>query len=114
REIAESGCDTLLLSNEHCSSRLISNEDILRLKDMLSPLAETTRIVVYLRRQDEALLSMYSTMVRSGSSQGLQFPPGHVIALRFDYARLLGLWADVFGRENIVPRLFNQLRNDSI
>ena len=114
REIAESDCDTLLLSNEHCSSRLINDEDVLRLKDLLSPLAETIRIVVYLRRQDEALLSMYSTMVRSGRSQALQPLPEHVIAHRFDYARLLERWARTFGRENIVARLFNQMRNGSI
>jgi len=114
REVSESSCETVLLSNEHCASRLIHEDEVRRLKDMLAPLAEAITVVVYLRRQDEAMLSMYSTAVRSGSSQRLSFPSADVIAARFDYEKLLQRWATVFGRENIVARLFNHLHNGDI
>ncbi|UVC10745.1 hypothetical protein IHQ71_09260 [Rhizobium sp. TH2] len=114
REVSECGCDAILLSNEHCSSRLIHENDVRRLRDLLAPLAETITIVVYLRRQDEAMLSMHSTAVRSGSAQPLGFPSEHVIAARFDYEKLLQRWAIVFGKENIVARLFNHLHNSNI
>ncbi|MDB5554907.1 MAG: hypothetical protein JWL86_4891 [Rhizobium sp.] len=114
REKSEAGCETMLLSNEHCASRLVYPDDICRLRDFLAPLAETITIVVYLRRQDEAMLSMYSTALRSGSARPLEFPSEHIIAWKFDYEKLLARWAVVFGRENIVVRLFNELRNDDI
>jgi hypothetical protein len=114
REASESGCETMLLSNEHCASRLLHEQEIRRLKDMLAPLAETITVIVYLRRQHEAMLSMYSTAVRSGTSRKLEFPGAHIIEWRFDYDRLLGRWVEVFGRENIVVRLFNDLLNGSI
>lgn len=114
REMSESGCETMLLSNEHCASRLVYVEDVQRLGDLLVPLAVAITVVVYLRRQDEAMLSMYSTALRSGESGPLEFPAEHIIAWKFDYEKLLARWAAVFGRENIVVRLFNELHNDNI
>jgi len=114
REASESGCGTVLFSNEHCASRLIQEQDIRRLKEMLTPLAKTTTVVVYLRRQDEAVLSMYSTALRSGSSRPLQFPAVQAIEWKLDYQMLLDQWAAVFGRQNIVVRLFDQPHNGSI
>jgi hypothetical protein len=114
REISESGCETMLLSNEHCSSRLSRAEEVVRLRDLISPLAENIAVVVYLRRQDEGVLSMYSTALRSGSVQRLEFPAERVIAAKFDFEMLLRRWAKVFGKENIVARLFNHLHNGNI
>jgi hypothetical protein len=114
REASESGCETMLLSNEHCASRLVHEQDIGRLKDMLAPLAETITVIVYLRRQDEAMLSMYSTAIRSGAVRKLEFPAEHVIEWKFDYEKLLARWAAVFGRQNLIVRLFSELHNGSI
>lgn len=114
REASESGCETMLFSNEHCASRLVHEQDIRRLKDMLTPLAETVTVVVYLRRQDEAMLSLYSTALRSGSSRPLELPAPHIIEWKFDYQKLLERWAAVFGRQNIVVRLFNEPHNGGI
>ena len=114
QEASESGCEIMLVSNEHCASRLVDEQDVRRLKDTLVPLAEAMTVVVYLRRQDEAMLSMYSTALRSGSSQPLTFPALHLIEWKFDYQKLLARWAAVFGRQNIAVRLFDEPHNGSI
>jgi hypothetical protein len=113
-EASESGCETMLFSNEHCASRLLHDQEVKRLKDMLTPLAETITVIVYLRRQDEAVLSMYSTALRSGSARPLSFPAPHVIEWKLDYQKLLKRWAAVFGRQNIVVRLFDGPHKGSI
>ena len=106
-EAAVSGCDTMLLSNEHCSSRLWDTKDLQRLKNLISPLAEAITIIVYLRRQDEAFLSMYSTAVKSGSTAAPTLPYESIISARFDYEKLMARWAAVFDKKDMVVRLFD-------
>ena len=66
---------TVVMSGEHCSSRLVDDEEVQWLKDMLSPHFEKIKIVIYLRRQDDYLLSIYSTSVKSGAKFPLDIPP---------------------------------------
>jgi hypothetical protein len=100
------GIHTLVLSNEHCHSRLPDLASVQRLHRILAPLAETIRVVVYLRRQPELAISRMSTLFRHGAtiSQALP-PPGHD-EFFYDYAALLDRWAEVFGRAAIDARLY--------
>jgi len=94
---------TAILSNEHCSSELSTVEAISRLHALLSPLAREIRVIVYLRRQDDLAISLYSASVQAGSTNEFQFSDGH---FWFDYSRLLDMWAEVFGQDNLVIRIF--------
>lgn len=102
------GIHTLVLSNEHCHSRLPDVASVQRLHRMLAPLAETVRVVVYLRRQPELAISRMSTLFRHGAtiSQALP-PPGHD-EFFYDYAALLDRWTEVFGRAAIDARLYTE------
>lgn len=104
-----------ILSNEHCSSRLASTAEVQRMQDLLSAHFERIFILVYIRRQDELLLSAYSTAVKSGSARALAVP-GPAAAAGYDYASLLSRWSDVFGREQIICRRFEKssLRNGDV
>jgi len=109
REVLNSGASTVVLSNEHCSSRLRDGESLQRLRGLLQPLFDDIRIVVYLRRQDEMLLSGYSTSVKSGQSHSLHLPQrddGRI----FNYARFLDRWANVFGDDHLIVRVFERHR----
>lgn len=105
-EIAAAGPSRLLLSNEHCSSRLQTVEEVARLKAFLDEFGEVDRVLVYLRRQDEFLLSTYSTSVKSGDARPFALPSDRKMRARYDYRALLELWAGVFGEAAMRPRRF--------
>ena len=69
-EITAAGpaCHTLLLSAEHCQSRLFLGQEVVRLRNLLLALAETVEIIVYLRPQHEMAISLISTMLRNGET----------------------------------------------
>jgi hypothetical protein len=98
-----------ILSNEHCSSRLLSGAEVQTLHDMLRPYFDRMFIVVYLRRQDEFLLSTYSTAVKTGLRWPLALPPvDSKRDRRYDYWKLLSRWAGVFGRDAMICRRFDR------
>ena len=104
----------VILSNEHCHSRLTTLEELQTLKHLLESFFDNTRVIVYLRRQDQAALSLYNTRILSGSSSARVFPAVQPnLPLRFDYARCLALYAHVFGHENIIVRQYAPHRLDT-
>jgi hypothetical protein len=99
----------VVLSNEHCHSRLTSIDEIYTLKQFLDPFFSIIRVIVYLRRQDLSAISLYNTRILSGSSSFRIFPPTQPsLPLRYDYAQGLQLYAEVFGQENIVVRVYDR------
>jgi hypothetical protein len=99
---------TVIMSGEHCSSRLLDDAEVQWLKDALSPFFENIWIVVYIRRQDDYLLSTYSTSIKSGSTRELAIPPERLIQFRYDHWNLLSRWARIFGRAQIICRKFER------
>lgn len=107
QEALKSDCKFLVLSNEHCSSRLRNTSALLRLRQLILSFSESIRVILYVRRQDDLLLSTYSTSVKSGNTQPITKPNLHERFL-FDYAAMLRLWSEVFGQSNIVVRVYGQ------
>lgn len=97
-----------VMSGEHCSSRLTKDAEVTWLRDQLTPIFSEVAIVVYLRRQDDYLLSTYSTSIKSGNTQKLDIPKEQTIEKRYNHWNLLSRWARVFGRENIICRKFER------
>lgn len=109
-EIHHTQPDRLLLSSENFSSRLKTRDEISSLKDFLTPFASKFRILVYLRRQDKLISSAYTTRVKNGLTRPFQFPPEGFERHDSHYDQLLDRWADVFGEENILVRLYERHR----
>jgi hypothetical protein len=107
-EYASRDFKTVVMSGEHCSSRLLEDDEVQWLKDILTPYFDKVHVVVYLRRQDAYLLSIYSTTVKSGATFPLRLPPDHAIRNRYDYWPFLSRWARVFGRDAIICRKFER------
>jgi hypothetical protein len=117
-EIAEKpgNCDKLLLSNEHCHSRLLTIQEVSNVKALLEPHCEKFKIIVYLRPQFELALSQYGMMVLNGYYDIEALPPlpypadypkrRYTNELYFNYEQLLNRWATVFGKKAIEPRLY--------
>ncbi|MEO8927082.1 MAG: hypothetical protein ABI306_07945 [Caulobacteraceae bacterium] len=96
------------VSNEHCSSRLLARSEIERLADLLGGLADTVKVVVYLRRQGDALRSAYSTYIKTGGTDHFDLPGPEEIKRKYDYEAILGRWAAVFGEGAMDVRLFDR------
>lgn len=108
-EVADAGVDTLVLTNEHCHSRIETREELERLAALLDSVAETVRVIFYIRRQDLAATSLYSTALKVG--QGRKRPEMQVSdppPFAFDYWRTCELFSDVFGAEAMDVRLFGK------
>ena len=106
-EARESGCSTLVFSGEHCSSRLVGVTEVEMLAGILRPISRDIVVVVYIRRQDDFLCSSYSTDVKSGFTGEITLPSAQLRQARYDYYELLRRWSSVFGRENILCRIYD-------
>ena len=98
---------TVIISNEHCSSRLINISEIRRLKSLLDIYFSEIKIIVYLRGQGESLRSSYSTQIKTGSTAEFEYPSPDIISTRYDYDAILQKWEFIFGKDNIDVRLFD-------
>lgn len=101
---------TVLLSAEHFSSRCSRPERIERLGEMLGD--RDVEIILYVRPQQELLLSAYSTFLKSGGKKTLEelcqrqwLKPG---AIYFNYFRMASRWWEVFGRDKVTLRIFQK------
>jgi hypothetical protein len=107
-ELAERPYKLAFMSGEHCSSRLLEDEEVQWLKDALAKFFDKIHIILYIRRQDDYLLSTYSTSVKSGATAALRIPPERAIEHRYDHWSVLSRWARIFGRERIICRKFER------
>jgi len=106
---AASSARSLLASSEHLQSRLHTTDELEKLKALFAQHVKTCKIVVYLRRQDEMAVSLYSTRLKAGNTaRATIFPAERRTPVIYDYAGLLDRLAAVFGEENIIVRLFDR------
>jgi Tetratricopeptide repeat len=101
---------TAIFCSEHCHSRLTTAEEVGRLRDFLSRFFDDVQIAVYLRRQDQIALSLYSTRLKSGGTERVILPRTHADDPYFNYDRSIGLWEAAFGGDNVHVRIFDRAR----
>ncbi|MCF3974278.1 hypothetical protein L1965_11425 [Paracoccus sp. EGI L200073] len=107
----DKNCETVLIVNEHLS-RLRNVTEVERLRKFLSRHFDDIRIVVYLRRQDKLMRSMYSTRIKIGLTSDEVFPARpenrNSVYTHYDFRRILDLWTRVWGRDAVTPRIFER------
>ncbi|WNH11618.1 hypothetical protein [Thalassobellus suaedae] len=119
-EIIKSKQDRILISTEIYS--LISCDHFLgyevpkRLFEFFKGYGFNFKIILFLRRQDEFLLSMYNQIIKRHNFNNLYsndimsyYEDNQEI---FDYEYLINKWSNVFGLENMIIKPFN--KKDSI
>lgn len=108
REVAESGARRVVLSDEglyHVSAEAVGN-----LRELLGGFAGSVRLVVYLRRQDDHLVSRYQQVVKMGEVRPLAAWARTDFARTYDYHRRLVLWRDTLAPDAFVVRPFERDR----
>jgi hypothetical protein len=98
----------LILSSEHCHSRIIRGQEVARLADLLHQFCVSVDIVVYIRPQHELAVSLYSTALRVGHVDFPLIPQTGAIEPYYDYSSLLSRWSEVFGKSSVRPRIYNR------
>ncbi|HEX2590790.1 MAG TPA: hypothetical protein VHL34_04820 [Rhizomicrobium sp.] len=79
------------------------------LQQFLSSFFKEVEIVVYLRRQDEAMASHYSTSLRGGGTRLVPLPEEPDLKLKtLHYEQMLEVWASAFGESWVRPRLYDR------
>lgn len=97
---------TVLLSSEHCHSRLTRPEEVDALVRLLRRHVDRVEILVYLRRQDRVAVSLHSAALKAGQPSPPLLPAVDGDDVYFDHAALLERWAAACGREHVHPRVF--------
>lgn len=97
--------DVLVISSEHCHSRLTTIDEIARLKGFLETWVDSFEVVMYLRRQDRVSVSHYSTKLKVGHTEPdvLSYRPYY-----YDYDQIYDHWSSVFGTTSVRVRLFER------
>jgi hypothetical protein len=111
--IESSPCDKVLLSAEPFSSHFRAPKPMKELKKILGKW--NVKIIIYVRRQDEFFASTLSTVVKgrrrldfSGSFSTLGKNVRWQNEVRYNFYRIVSMWASVFGKENLIVRTFDR------
>lgn len=103
-EIKQTDCQKIILSSE-CFIMLRNKMHAEIIKDYLSDF--NVKIVVYIRRQDKYLESVYSQAVKMGAEVPANIMDFyHNTKPTFNYLQVLRPWSEVFGKWNIKLNLY--------
>ncbi|MEO1493479.1 MAG: hypothetical protein AAFV19_15090 [Pseudomonadota bacterium] len=108
REVDAVQPETIFVSAEQFFDRLDRPAVRRRLHRLLSPLADRVDILLYLRRQDQAIFSRHWNSVRLGR-RGAFVAPGRLLP-EYDYERRVRPWARLFGEHAIIVCPFERVR----
>lgn len=99
----------VICSSEHLQSNLGTLAGKHRLKALLDRSCDSYSVIVYLRRQDLVARSRYSSALKSGKVDlEAVLPPFRENRYFYDYRRWLSEYRDVFGRDSMDVRLFDE------
>ncbi|WP_444895064.1 hypothetical protein ACJJI5_19645 [Microbulbifer sp. EKSA008] len=101
---------SVIISSEHFHSRVNTKEEVNRALELMSEYFSDISVICYLREQSAVCESLYSTSIKFGYSQSLDFmlaqcQPSNIY---YNYYDMLSNWASAFGLENINPRIFSR------
>ena len=105
-EIAKADLPRVLFSDEALYG--FHGETLARLRAFTDELGGTVRLVVYLRRQDDHLISYYQQQVKVGETRRLADWAKRDRASTYDYARRLSDWREGMEHADLVVRRFER------
>lgn len=113
KEIQNTTAETVIISCEWLHPRLRDDSEFSRLKALLSGLFGDVKVIVYLRRQDKLLMSLYSTSLKAGNYKKFSFPNVNShssLPYYLDFLSIYQKWKSEFGLGNVQIRVFDRKR----
>jgi hypothetical protein len=109
KEIQQTTCKNIIFSSEGFIK--LKKNEVVTLQKIL-PEKYKIKIIIYLRRQDNKLESLYNQFVKSAKRRYQQKFTDSIPELLetgfFDYYSVLLPWSQVFGKENIIVRCYEK------
>ena len=107
-EINESSltCDTVIISSEHLSSRLVDNEEIIRLHDFCTSLFQTIKVIIYIREPLSFAISLFSQRLKGGAIIDSLYDANNCTFNSYDL--LIQSWNECFPNAEFVVRRFQE------
>lgn len=107
----------LIVSREALCGEFISGEHVRRIAERLFQVFGKTKILLVIREQFSMLASIYSQYVKIGGTLSLRdfiWDPLEAknLMIRLQYEKQIQAYVEIFGRENVSVRLFDELRHD--
>ncbi|TNE64608.1 MAG: hypothetical protein EP335_07050 [Alphaproteobacteria bacterium] len=103
---------SLVLTNEHGHSRIRTPDDAARLAGFLQTLSDHVTVIFYIRRQDLAAASLYTTALKMGHTDTGPVMPTDAPVPYYNYWRLTRLYEDALGPglmpAGVTVRLFDR------
>ena len=108
--------DKMIITSEHFHSQLKNIDQIKSLKNFLAKFFNKIKIICYFREQSELAISWYSTILKGRDA--IEFNDYikkrvRIDAHYFNFYEFLKKWSDVFGKENIIPIIFDFKEKDN-
>jgi hypothetical protein len=97
---------TWVFSSEHMASRLLGVDRVEELQMLLAETFDSVRVVLYVRRQDDMVVSSYSTWIRDGRTEPFDLNANLQNSNRYDFRKVILRWEEVFGRSAVSVRLY--------
>ncbi|EAH8788935.1 hypothetical protein EWV11_07595, partial [Campylobacter jejuni] len=110
-EIEKCNCDNIIISTENIQWLLNSQHKIEYFYNFLSLKFHNIKIVIYLRDVVELFISMCSQAIKDNTHLNYHFLhpcQNEKAKILSDYRQTLQWWGEVFGRENLIVRLFDK------
>lgn len=108
REVTESGTSKVVLSDE--ALYRMAPDSITRLGGLLAEIGTRVRLVVYLRRQDDHLVSRYQQAIKVGEVLPLDAWALRDFSNLYDFAGMLRKWQETLEPAELVVRPFERTR----
>jgi len=99
---------TVIFSAEHAWNQGFAGDAVPALYELMKPMFSSFRVIVYLRRQDDKAVSLFSQALRRGAMPASPLPKEPKQRLVFDYEAGLKPWVETFGRASIDVRMFER------
>ena len=108
----------LVVSREALSGNFLSGEHLRRNAERLKAVFGPVKVLVVIREQFAMLASTYSQYVKMGGTLSLRdfiYDPfvSRSLLMRLQYQRQLQSYCEIFGAENVMIRLYEELRRDN-
>ena len=112
REVDGRGAASVCVTSEEFEFAHLNADALYRLRDGFRSIGYQTTIIVYLRPQADYLESLYAEIARAWNVDFTTFldaiaTTGMYGCSQFDYGRLVGAFAAVFGREQVLVRAYH-------
>ncbi|MGA1865741.1 MAG: hypothetical protein ACMUHX_11855, partial [bacterium] len=113
KEIQKKNLKNIIKGSKKSKNIIISSEvfsesglNPIQIFDNFSKIASNIKVIIYLRRQDNQIMSVYNQLVKDGYKE--EFMMSNLPNYELDYFKFLNIWGNIVGKKNIIVCPYEQ------